>query len=97
MLFYPLELMPPKVHSRLAEWGIVISVIAGLAGLVGAWFVIPYRVEAAEKAIEKLKAEVQSDHDVIIRLDANVIRMDSNIRWIMEQIRTGDKTKENRP
>jgi hypothetical protein len=67
------------VKLSLTKAGIVIGLLAGLAGLLGAWFVLPYRVSAAENAIREVQTQARTDHDLIQRIDERTARMEKAI------------------
>lgn len=71
--------MSEEVRLNLAKVGTVVSVLAGLAALLGAWGVLPYRVAAAEERmaaaeakIATLQAELRDTREILIRIDENV-------------------------
>lgn len=62
----------PEMNLNLSKLGIVIAVLAGIAGLAGAWFVLPYRMDAAEKAISEHTSQLAAQREILIRIDENV-------------------------
>lgn len=72
----PLQTMSHKsqgdVNLNVSKTAIVVAVLAGLGGLVGAWFVLPYRVSAAEQNITVIQNEQKFQRDLLIRIDENV-------------------------
>jgi len=42
----------------------LMALIAGLSGFMGAWFIIPYKIEQLEQRVSVLS----SDHDLLIEL-----------------------------
>lgn len=64
------------------------ALVIGVLGAVGAWAVIPYRVDLAEKAIAsnsalvwKAIAEIREkrdiDHEILVRIDERLKHLDS--------------------
>lgn len=64
--------MSDEVKLNLAKVGGIIGILAGIAGLLGAWFVLPYRVTATETEIISLKTRMEMQHEILIRIDENV-------------------------
>ena len=64
--------MSDEVKLNLAKVGGIIGILAGIAGLLGAWFVLPYRVTATETEIVSLKTRMEMQHEILIRIDENV-------------------------
>lgn len=73
----------PEVKINFSRLVVILGVIAGIAGLFGAWFVLPYRMEAAEKKqetfefkverrFESNEAEQRAQREILIRIDENV-------------------------
>ncbi|MBX3751389.1 MAG: hypothetical protein KF897_15025 [Opitutaceae bacterium] len=71
------------VKINLTRLSVVLAVIAGIAAFAGAWFVLPYRVDAAEKTaaefavrverrFEATEAEQRQQREILIRIDENV-------------------------
>lgn len=52
--------------------GAIASALAGVVGLLGAWVVLPYRVQAAESKIIELQIELKATREILIRIDENV-------------------------
>ena len=64
--------MSTDVKISLAKAGVVAGVISAVVALFGAWFVLPYRMAAAEAEIVALKVKVESQSTLLIRIDENV-------------------------
>lgn len=62
----------PGEQLNLTRLAIIIGVLAGIFGLVGAWFILPYRMEQAEKNISEMQAVQHQQQEVLIRIDENV-------------------------
>lgn len=71
------------VKINLTRLGVIIGTIAGIFALAGAWFVLPFRVEAVEKQaieftarverrFEATEAEQRQQREILIRIDENV-------------------------
>lgn len=56
----------------LQRVGLVVGILVGMVGMFGAWFVLPYRVDAAEKKVERLEREQATMREILIRIDENV-------------------------
>lgn len=71
------------VRVNFTRLGVILGVVAAIMALAGAWVVLPYRVEAAEKAqasfeakverrFEATEAEARQQREILIRIDENV-------------------------
>lgn len=61
---------------RKVELGAAVLVaLLALISAVGTFFVLPYRMTAAENAIAKVQEARQSDHDILLRLDTRTDAM----------------------
>lgn len=79
--------MSDHTKTVLQRVAALLGILAGIAGLLGAWFVLPYRMDAAEKAIREVQSESRSavrelqassriDHDMLQRIDERTARME---------------------
>jgi len=68
-------------HTKviIARTAAMIGILSGLAGLFGAWVILPYRMDAAEKAIRDVQKQSGSDHDLLQRIDERTARMEKAI------------------
>lgn len=76
--------MSDHTKTILARVLAVIGVLSGIAGLLGAWFVLPYRMDAAEKAIREVQKQSATDHDLLQRIDERTARMEKAIDRLMK-------------
>lgn len=74
------------MNLNLSRIGLVVAVLAGLAGLAGAWFVLPYRMDSAEKTLDAHSAQLAQQKEILIRIDENV-----------KDIRRSERTARNAP
>lgn len=77
------ETQSSDVKINLTRLSVILAVVGALFALAGAWFVLPYRVEAAEKAhailenkvelrFQSTEAEARQQREILIRIDENV-------------------------
>lgn len=71
--------MSDHTKTLLARVMAVVGILSGIAGLLGAWFVLPYRMDAAEKAIREVQSQSHTDHDLLQRIDERTARMEKGI------------------
>lgn len=64
--------MSDDVKLNLTKLGVVAAVLASIIGLLGAWFILPYRMEAAETKIVALETRIEAQSALLIRIDENV-------------------------
>lgn len=78
----------PREKSRdhsinVTRLAVIVGVLAAVAGLAGAWFILPYRMDAAEKSqvifeakverrFESNETEQRQQREILIRIDENV-------------------------
>jgi hypothetical protein len=75
--------MSDQLRLNLTRFGVVIGIASGLAGLFGAWFILPYQMSAAEKAIKELQDQSYTDHSLLQRIDERTERMEQ--RMLLER------------
>lgn len=68
--------MSDILKLNLAKTGLLVAILAGLAGLLGAWVVLPYRMSAAEATLSQLSHETRVDHEALTRVDERTARME---------------------
>lgn len=68
--------MSDQVKLNLVKFGVGLGIVSGLAGLLGAWFVLPYRMSAAEQAIKEVQSQSYTDHSLLQRIDERTARME---------------------
>jgi hypothetical protein len=68
--------MSDKTKRGIELAATVIVAVASIAGIAGAWVVLPYRVGAVEKRVEEVNTKVdakaalaQQDHELLVRID----------------------------
>lgn len=61
-----------SVKLDLNRIGLAIGIIAGLAGALGAWYLLPYRVDAIEKRTAVVETKLDAQQQLLIRIDENV-------------------------
>lgn len=67
------------MNLSLGRIGLVVGVLLSIASLLGAFVILPYRMDAAEKAVEQVQKERAADHDLIMRIDERT-------EWIAQQL-----------
>lgn len=75
--------MTQQVKQRLELVGLIIGVIGGLggfAGLAGAFWLLPYRVEAVEKRMELIASQRTEDRELLTRIEERLIAVQQEIR-----------------
>lgn len=61
--------MSEKTRQTLQMGATIVSVLLAVLGSIGAFYVLPYRMTAAEGAIKKMQEERTSDHELLSRID----------------------------
>lgn len=71
--------MSDATKESLSRIGLVVGVVSGLSGLLGAFVLLPYRINAAESEIRQMKTEARADHELLVRIDERNERMEKAI------------------
>lgn len=71
--------MSDETKNTIERAATVVGLLAALTAFLGAWFVLPYRMTAAESAIREVKSQSERDHDLIQRIDERTARMEKAI------------------
>lgn len=75
--------MTASTKGRIEFVGLIVGVlggIGGLAGMVGAFWLLPYRVEAVEKRIDTIAIQRADDHELLTRIEERLIAVQQEIR-----------------
>lgn len=72
--------MPDRTRKAIEVAAAVVGLVAGLAGLFGAFVLLPSRMEAAEKQILRLNDRDEKAREVLIRIEERLIRVDGQIQ-----------------
>lgn len=67
--------MSQKLKANLQVISLVLGICIAVFGAVGAWAVIPYRLEQAEAEIRALKDDRATDREILVRIDERVNRL----------------------
>jgi hypothetical protein len=57
----------------------IIGGIIGIAGGVGAFYILPYRVEAMEHKIETVVVRHDNDHELLMRIEERLIAVQKEL------------------
>lgn len=74
--------MTDVIKKNLEFTLLVVSVLGGLAGvvgLVGAFVILPYRVEAMERKLNVVDAAHTLDHDMLMRIEERLIAVQTTL------------------
>lgn len=68
--------MSDSNKRKLEMLALLVAVISGIGAFFGAFVLLPYRMQAAEKAIEAVQTERKTDRELLIRVDVRTERME---------------------
>jgi hypothetical protein len=57
----------------------IIGGIGGIAGMVGAFYILPYRVSAIEHQIETVVVRTNNDHELLMRIEERLIAVQKEL------------------
>ena len=75
--------MTQQAKARIEFVGLIIGVLGGLggiAGMIGAFYLLPYRLEAAEKRIETISLQRAGDRELLTRIEERLIAVQQELR-----------------
>ena len=75
--------MTTQAKARIEFVGLVVGVLGGLggiAGMIGAFWLLPYRVEAVERRIETIAVQRECDRELLTRIEERLIAVQQEIR-----------------
>ncbi len=75
--------MTQQAKARIEFVGLIVGVlggIGGIAGMIGAFYLLPYRVEAVEKRIETIAVQRQGDRELLTRIEERLIAVQQELR-----------------
>lgn len=58
-----------------AALAVGVSVIAGIAGLLGAWMVLPTKMELMGNRVSSIENKQDRDHDLLLRIEERLINV----------------------
>jgi hypothetical protein len=64
--------MSNETKRNLELGALIIGTILAITSAFGVFYVLPYRMSAAETSISAMQIERKADHDVLVRIDENV-------------------------
>jgi len=68
--------------TNLELVGLAVAIIGGLggiAGLIGAFYILPYRVSAIEHRIETVVTRHDNDHELLLRIEERLINVQKEL------------------
>lgn len=69
---------------KLEILGLVVAVLTGISAFFGTFVLLPYRMQAAEKALSDVQIERKSDRELLVRMDERTARMEKTLERIMK-------------
>lgn len=77
--------MSERASKSLNNIAMIVGILIGVGGAVQAALLLPYRVDANEKAIHAIRIKMETDHEILVRIDQTLKDLKEN------------QTKGNRP
>ena len=79
--------MSDETKESLSRIGLVVGLLSGITGLLGAFVLLPYRISAAEQEIRQVKVETRADHELLVRIDERNARMEKAIDELRARVK----------
>ena len=67
--------MSNETRRSIELGALIIGTLLALVSAFGVFYVLPYRVSAAEVAISAIQIERKADRELLVRIDENVKRL----------------------
>jgi hypothetical protein len=77
--------MSAEGRRKIEIAALVVGTLLALLSAGGVFFVLPYRMSAAESAIAKIQEQRVTDHDVLTRIDARTEEMQRTLARLDRQ------------
>lgn len=71
--------MPHQIKERLEAVCAIVGLVTGISGLIGAFVLLPYRLEAVEKQVAHLTSAAEMRKESLIRLEENMKRIEQKL------------------
>jgi hypothetical protein len=65
--------MSDKLKSKIELAAVCIGFIGGLGGMFGAFYLLPYRMDAVEARVEKISSQRADDRELLLRIEERLI------------------------
>jgi ABC-type lipoprotein release transport system permease subunit len=68
--------------TNLELVGLAIAILGGIIGIaggVGAFYILPYRVEAMEHKLETVVVRHDNDHELLLRIEERLINVQKEL------------------
>ncbi|HYF35527.1 MAG TPA: hypothetical protein VD994_09585 [Prosthecobacter sp.] len=78
--------MSEKLKNQLTVVSLIIGVTVGVLGAVQSVAVIPYRLEATEKAVAGLQSNASRDREALIRMEEQLKQISNTQQKILERL-----------
>jgi len=72
--------MPDHLRKQLELGGVLIGLVAGLTGLFGAFVLLPSRMDAAEKNLQRLSERSTADRELLVRIEERLIKQGETLQ-----------------
>jgi hypothetical protein len=72
--------MGEKLRTRIELLALLIAVVSGGSGLVGAFIVLPQRMDAMEIRVEKISNQRENDRELLLRIEERLIAVQAELR-----------------
>lgn len=76
-----------RVPVTLTQISVLIALIGSIYSAVETVAILPYRLERAETELKTLKAERDSDREILIRVDESLKNLNARIDQLLKQRR----------
>jgi len=74
------------MSDKSRKWVELVAVMAGLAtgvaGMFGAFYLLPYRMDAVEMRVEKISQQRDTDRELLLRIEERLINVQRDLQRV---------------
>lgn len=71
--------MSEKTKTRIEFAALLVGLLMSAGGMFGAFYLLPYRMDAMENRVGKITEQRQGDRELLLRIEERLIAMQREI------------------
>lgn len=72
--------MGEKLRTKIEVVALIMGVVTGAGGMFGAFYLLPYRMNAVEIRVERMHAQHTTDRELLLRIEERLIAVQAELR-----------------